>query len=101
MDWSMLVAASAVVGVIVVIIRNGKSSAKSYGELEQRVADIKETLQDEHSGLGALNNKVTEMQSGYAATLASHGQKIKNLEGEVFTKKKRRSKVNGEGQDCR
>lgn len=97
MDWSMFVAASAVVGVIAVIIRNGKSSAKTYGELGQRVTDIKETLQNEHSGLGALNNKVAGMQSDYAATLASHNQKIKNLEGEVFIKRRRRAKADGEG----
>ena len=93
MDWSLLVAAAAVAGVIVVVVRNGRNNAKSSGAFEQKVEGIKDILKDEHTGLGAINQKVADMQTSYSTILATHAQKIKNLEGEVFNKK-HRSKAN-------
>ena len=90
MDWTMFVAVSAVIGVIVVVVRNGRNSAKSSGAFEQKVDGIKGILENEYTGLGALNQKVTDMQTNCSSVTATFSQKIKNLEGEVFNKKRRR-----------
>lgn len=71
------------------IWRNGRKQHKDYGQLEQKVEDLKtDIIKDENHGLSALNKNVAKMRENCARHMGIHSEKISKLEEVVFGKRK-------------
>jgi len=68
-------------GLIATWMRNGRSQARRQGSLETDVKHIKETLDDENTGLGAIKKSVDDQRLHCAAVSSAFGERIKALEG--------------------
>lgn len=73
-------------GLIATWVRNGKSQTKDRASMEQKftseIGYIKEKLDDENTGLGAIKNGIDEQKVHCASITGDYGARIKNLEGE-------------------
>ena len=76
-------------GLIATWVRNSKHQSRRDGALSQQIEDIKDTLKSPDTGLTALNEKISGMQTNCAGVTAAFGQKIKGLEAEVFSSKRK------------
>ena len=68
-------------GLIATWFRNGKSSSKAYGSMENRVKSVEDKLVNPDTGLGAIKRSVDQQALHCARISTSYGERIKYLEG--------------------
>ena len=72
------------VGLCYTIWRNGSHQAKANDiiktELKMEIGNIKEKLDDEHFGLGAIKDSIDEQKLHCASITGDYGARIKRLE---------------------
>lgn len=62
--------------------RNGRNQAKQWGSLETEVKNIKESLDDENTGLGAIKKSVDEQKLHCTKISTNFKSRIERLEEE-------------------
>ena len=68
------------IGLIATWVRNGRSQAKGRGVLETEIRNVKDKLDDEYTGLGAIKTAVDEQRLNCAEISSGFRERIKNLE---------------------
>jgi len=69
------------VGLVCTWVRNGRGQSRHQGALEADVIHIKDKIDDEHTGLGAIKQSVDNQAVHCAKISSGFEERIKNLGG--------------------
>ncbi len=89
-SWEAVGVIIVSVGLIATWVRNGKSNAKTYGRFEKKVEDLCDKVDGLEDKMDKVVTDTTTMKIHCAEVSSTYGQKIKNIESEVFGHPKRR-----------